>query len=397
MYSSGEDSSGENVLHNSKFSLHLIPSLHEKFLALRKIKSPIRQKSNNSNYYTTIKSETITPPFGSFTLKTFISKWVLFAVYTIDNVALIIFLSVFRFHIIGNSKAIVGYECGYTLAAKAISVLFRIPYINKFQGTVLKATDRDPKKAVMYFPYNYFGINRANLCLMVDDGTDGHYYASRRGNSNVYFEPHGVSIDDYREINSKSSINTNRFNGKFIIFNNASGSTWKRTDRVIRALQYIDIKTLEKLVFLTTYKAPDKQALQEYTKLVHMEKYVEFLDNIDHITSNYLVQNSNILIMTNEMSNLGNPVLEAIYYGTPLISLNDGSLDKYVINGENAVLLDLNGDFDIKLAEVITQFVEDKNFYSRIKENSQKNTTVHTLEEQQNKEVAQIQKVLYAK
>ena len=97
------------------------------------------------------------------------------------------------------------------------------------------------------------------------------------------------------------------------------------------------------------------------------------------------------------MSNLGNPVLEAIYYGTPLISLNDGSLDKYVINGENAVLLDLNGDFDIKLAEVITQFVEDKNFYSRIKENSQKNTTVHTLEEQQNKEVAQIQKVLYAK
>jgi len=397
--SSGKDLAGENQPNNPNISLVKIPSTHENILNL-KVKHKMANKNaepSRNNFYNQVKSETVIPPFGYLNIRTLISKWVLFSLYLIDNILLLGFLFSRERRLMGKVKMFVGYECGYTLTARLVSNLFHKPYINKYQGTVLKATGREMSRAIKYFPNNYFGINASDLCIMVNDGTDGKYYAERRGCKNIYFEPHGVATRDYQNILERELFDLAPYKDKFIIFNNASGSRWKRVDRIVRAMQFIQPCILDRLIFLTTYKASDRPELMQFAKDIKVDKYIVFLDNIDHRISNYLIQKSQLLVMTNDMSNLGNPVLEAIYYGTPIISINDGSLDGFLINGRNSILLNLDEGFDKTLAHTVEKCIENPEFYFNLKVSAEQNHTAHTLEEQQSKEIKAIRKVLTLK
>jgi glycosyltransferase involved in cell wall biosynthesis len=201
----------------------------------------------------------------------------------------------------------------------SLFVLSGFPYFGEknilinFQGTILKATNRKKSLAVKYFPHNYFSLNKSDLCLMVNDGTDGNYYAKQRGCDNIFFEPHGVL--QYKHDDEKLEIlELLKKTKKFILFNNASGSTWKRPDRIVRGLLKLDKDALNDIVLITTYYGPDREELIKYTKAKGLDKNVIFAEGLNNIQCNYILQNSDVVIMTNDISNLGNPILEAIFY-----------------------------------------------------------------------------------
>lgn len=394
MHCSGSDKSGENIISSPNFILVKILSLHNLIFNLKKLKRHPRKHTNQSNYYSKIKSEDTVPPYGLYNTKTFILKWFLFLVYLVDNIFLTLYFVLFKRGHLKSFSAVIGYECGYTFASRILSCIFHLPYINKFQGTCLKAIGSDLVKAVKFFPLNFFGVNKSDLCIMVNDGTNGKYYAETRGCKNIYFEPHGVADNEYQEVESKSLIDIDLFKGKFVIFNNASGSKWKRTDRIIRSLQYVKRDVLDKLVLVTTYNAPDKTDLAKYVELLGLKSSVVFLENINHITSNYLIRKADVLAMTNEMSNLGNPVLEALFYGTPVISINDGSLDMILENQSSCILIDLDKNFDINLANTLTKLISDTNYYNSFKKKAGKNHKVEPLATQQKKEISEIKKAI---
>lgn len=394
LITSGKDSDGENNPESRNVEVIRIPfCLHELALNIKGKRQQTLRSSATAEYYGKLKSEDVLPPYGGFNYRTLLSKWLLYLLYIVDNFILLFYLLINKRKLSKKVGLVIGYECGYTLVSRYIAKMLGARYVNKFQGTVLKATDRNLLKAVKYFPYNYFGINSSDLCIMVNDGTDGKYYAEKRGCKNILFEPHGVAEQEYLSAITDARFDLSKYKGKFIIFNNASGSRWKRVDRLIRPLKYIGRETLEKLVILTTYRADDRLELMHFAHDLKVDQYVEFLTDVDHLTSNYLIRNCNILAMTNDMSNLGNPVLEAIFYHTPVISINDGSLDGYLTNGKDSILIDLDRDFDTNLANALTKCVEDPVFYQTLRQEIKNNNSVHTLEYQQNKELAEIEKV----
>jgi len=396
MFSAGIDDSGENVLDNDKFHLHRIISLEitfTMFLNRNLVLFKKTKKNKTQNYFDQIKSEYIVPPFGSYNLLNLLNKWTKFLLAVVDNIVLVLYLSIVHSKKLREADVIIGYEIIYTLAARVLSKLFRKKYINKFQGTILKATNRDKLLAIKYFPHNYFTINKSDLCLMVNDGTDGEYYASHKGCENIFFEPHGVSIykhDSY----SGSIVDQLKNDNKFILFNNASGSTWKRTDRIIRGLTKVKKDVLDDLMLITTYFASNRDELIEFIKLIGLENNVIFVEKIDSYESNYIIQESDVVIMTNDLSNLGNPILEAIYYKTPIISIDDGSLEGFLTNELDSILVPLNSNFDKNLALAIEKLYEDKQYYERLKMNLNKNGQVRELGVQQEREFKAIQKLL---
>jgi hypothetical protein len=394
LVTSGKDANGENKPESKNVEIIQIPMcLHEKILDLKGKKEQLPEASVIAGYYKNLRSEDVIPPFGKFNYSTLLSKWLLYILYIADNFILLFYLLINKHKLSRRVGLVIGYECGYTLISKYIAKILRVKYINKFQGTVLKATDRNLLTAIKYFPYNYFGINSSDLCIMVNDGTDGKYYAEKRGCKNILLEPHGVAEQDYKDITTSTQFDLTKYREKFIIFNNASGSRWKRVDRIIRSLKYIKNETLEKLIILTTYKADDKLELIRFAQDLVVDQYIEFLTDVDHLVSNYLIQRCNVLVMTNDMSNLGNPVLEAIFYHTPVISINDGILDGYLTNGKDSILIDLDDSFDINLASALTKCVENPDFYQSLRKEIKNNNRVNTLECQQAKELAQIIKV----
>ena len=299
-----------------------------------------------------------------------------------------------RFYILKKASVFVAYEVDYSCAAKMLSAIFNRPYINKFQGTVLKACGADKKCCLMFYPKNYFGINKSDLCVMVNDGTNGDWYCKQNGLGNVFFEPHGVK--DYHD----SDIDEQKFVGidlnKFIVFNNASGAKWKRADRCIRFLAQLDPSVLSKLLVITTYNGAELFSLKKLAKELRVDDHVVFINNLNQAECNYVLKRSKIVLMTNDMSNLGNPVLEAIYYDIPVVSINDGSLSSVFKGDDGAILLDLDVDFDKKLARTIEKLVVDKEYYLNIKGKVIANKNVRSLKEQQTRELSRIKATIAA-
>lgn len=387
MFSAGFDPNGEHVISSSRFSVKKIRSLEitlTLFLNRKFLKKKVENKKKE-NIFEKIKSETILPPYGKYSFFTLLNKWLKWSLVILDNILLFFLLNIKFSKVIKEADIIIGYEDNFTLCAKWISLFWRKKYINKFQGTILKATNRDKSLAVKYFPHNYFSLNKSDLCLMVNDGTDGNYYAKQRGCENIFFEPHGVFQYEHNEkkLEILRSLKKNR---KFILFNNASGSTWKRPDRIIRALLRLDENVLENISLITTYYGPDRVELIEYTKAKGLDKNVVFAEKLDNIQCNYILQNSDVVIMTNDISNLGNPVLEAIFYKIPIVSINDESLDGFVTDKEDSLLINLDANFDKNIANAIETLYKDKGYYQNLKRNMNKNNQVKELSVQQARE-----------
>lgn len=396
MFSAGSDIRGENELKHPFFSIFKIKSLEISFTKfINQIYSKLKSKKPiiKNNYFNTVKSETIIPPHGNYSFSTLLNKWLKLSLNIIDNILLIFYLYFKHFQKIKDASIIIGYEQNYTLSAKMIALIFNKKYINKFQGTILKATNRNITKAVKFFPHNLFGINKSDLCLMVNDGTDGKYYAQYRGCEDIFFEPHGVLIYNHKK-QKNHLVNKFKKEGKFILFNNASTSTWKRSDRIIRALSKIDPKILPNIILITTYNAPNKPDLVELAKSKKLEKNIIFLEKIDSNESNYILQHSDIAIMTNDFSNLGNPILEAIFYKIPIISISDNSLKGFLTNNVDSILIGLDKQFDQELAKAIEKLYKNKKLYKKFKLNLNKNNQVKELNIQQNREFNTIKKFL---
>ena len=399
---SGKDDRGVRVITDTNFRLVNIPKItifFEYFISLAKrIKTshPEEKKASPKktiNHFLTMRSDEIIPPFGRHTSKVMIRKWLSFVTNYLDNLFFVFYVLIFHSSKIRESDVIIGYEYGKAIAAKIISILFRKKYVNKYQGTVLKIVKRNITDACRYYPSIYYGLNRSDLCLMVNDGTDGEFYAKHRKCKEVIFEPHGVGIEDYVSNNEVPNVIRENSN-KFIFFNNASRSRWKRVDRVIRAMSLLEKECLEDILLITTYHADDKELLIEYTGQLGLEKNVIFLDNLNHVESNAMIQYSDVVIMTNEMSNLGNPVLEAIYYGTPVITLDDGSMEGFLEHEVDGVLIEVSENMDLEMASAIKQLAQDEEYYKDIKYNIKQNRTVHSLKEQQLKEFTHIEKFI---
>jgi glycosyltransferase involved in cell wall biosynthesis len=69
------------------------------------------------------------------------------------------------------------------------------------------------------------------------------------------------------------------------------------------------------------------------------DKNVHFIHKVAHVDVPILLNSVDIYLNTNDQSNLSHPVLEAMVAGKPVISMDDGSLDGILRNGETGILV----------------------------------------------------------
>jgi len=392
LFSAGSDDRGEIREKHESLKFFHIPKFSSKWNPLHLyniIRSENKEGYSSGNHYEKIKSYDILPPFGLHNRKTMVKKWISFIGNFINNILCVLFIVIRHHKKAASANAIIGYEYGYSITAKIISIIYGKTYINKYQGTVLEASKRNLSNAKKYYPSLYYGTNKSDLCIMVNDDSDGEFYARAKGCKNVYLTTHGVGVHDYEDNHCiPNLIKQNK--DKFILFNNATGSRWKRTDRILRAMALLPREVLDRILLVTTYFADDKQQLIEFSEKLGLQDQVLFLEKINHIESNAFIRYSDVLIMTNDMTNLGNPAIEALYYGTPVISLDERTMADFVKNDVDGFLIPIHKGMDQEMANVIQRLCTDEVLYSEIKRNVNLNATVFSLEHQQKKEFQQI-------
>ena len=108
---------------------------------------------------------------------------------------------------------------------------------------------------------------------------------------------------------------------------------YKRLDRAVRAVCKIS-KKYKKIKLILVGQGTYTFSLKKLSDSQQGGENIIFLPKVDHNEIPIILGASDLYLNTNDVSNLSHPVLEAMTAGTPIISMDDGSLDDLVNHGK---------------------------------------------------------------
>jgi glycosyltransferase involved in cell wall biosynthesis len=114
--------------------------------------------------------------------------------------------------------------------------------------------------------------------------------------------------------------------------------SWKRVDRVVMALRNV-IQEIPNARLVVVGEGAQFNFLKELARKYAIEDNIIFVGEIPHEQIWHYLYATNLFISVNELTNLVNPLLEAMICGRCVISLADGSLRHIIENGLNGILL----------------------------------------------------------
>lgn len=262
-----------------------------------------------------------------------------------------------------NKKFIIyAYEVDAVYAAKRISRKFNYPLVTRFQGTIHNDTPDNFNNLIRKAPSLQAYKTSAHLTIMTNDGTQGLKTLQRFGNKSgeIVFWRNGVNkISDDLLLQRKQLRKCFDFDDNFVFLTVSRLVDWKKVDRAINAFAVVNKEySNARLVIIGDGEA--KNNLMFLTKELQLNDKVVFKGAVEQdVVSKYMVAADAFLSFYN-ISNVGNPLMEAMMCGKPIITLDVGDTSELIKNGENGILLSL--DNLSQISHMMNKIIEDKEF-----------------------------------
>lgn len=246
---------------------------------------------------------------------------------------------------------IYAYEIFFVPAAKMYCLLMpNIKVITRFQGTILTplltGTAFDKLKLyIRKFDHCTALKLKADLIIMTDDGTKGDQVLDFfDNNSKSLFLKNGIGWPEKVKIPSDETTNLLDFNtapalksGTKYFYTACRLNSWKRVDRAIKLFKSInDVYKASHLFVLGS--GPELEDLKKLVIKIGADSFITFMGEIpQHLISQFARQ-MDFFISTYELSNVGNPLWEAIEAGSVVITIANGETEKYIQNLQNGFI-----------------------------------------------------------
>lgn len=295
----------------------------------------------------------------------------------VGTIAKLMYLSTFSLYALirisliskNNHRTVLyGYEIHGIPAGWLARSIFGLKFIARFQGTILHPVMATKFWRLRYWDHYLAMRLPADLTIMANDGTLGDAVIKNiRPSTNLRFWLNGVSLPEPTPKRNSSKMHA--CDGaighecEYSIITSSRLVPWKRVDRIICAMPEI-IKTLPRTQLIVLGDGP------EMDKLVLLADKLAVLDNIDFMgavnqldVAKYLA-NADLFVSLYDLSNVGNPLLEAMCLGVPILALNSGGTESIVKNGYNGVLI---GYEELTtLAAIVTSLLNDAEMRARL-------------------------------
>jgi glycosyltransferase involved in cell wall biosynthesis len=248
-----------------------------------------------------------------------------------------------------------------------IKKIFNIKSVHRMYGTFLYSKLGKYIEYLKNFEEFMIFKSKADKYIITDDGTYGDKVADYFNipKSKVEFLRNGVNqyplLLSHDEIYKKYALDKNNF----YILSVSRLVNWKRVDRTIEAMNKIENKNI---VFLIIGDGPEKENLENIAK----KDNVTFLGSKTHAEVRELMKVIDIFVSMYDLSNVGNPLLEALVEGCAIITYDVGNTSS-VINGKNGILIPFNKNEE-KIIETlrytIMELASDINSLEKLKQNA---------------------------
>lgn len=290
-----------------------------------------------------------------------------------------------------------GYEITGVPVAKIISILWNIPLVTRFQGTILGVNWIKRKMWKLRAWDHIVGLRTsADLVIMTNDGTRGDWVLQRIGSKtkNIRFWMNGVDWKLFSILPERSDARRQLgIASKYMLLTISRLVSWKRVDRAILAFPKKP-EVLSNTMLVIVGDGPEREQLEKLAKTLGFEKNIRFEGAVPHKEiPNYLAA-ADIFLSLYDWSNVGNPLLEAMMAGKCIITLNNGDTARFIKNGVNGVLIEYDDFF--KLPNVIEWLLDNEELRKRLGSNARKfaEENYWSWEERLNAEVIEVEKLI---
>jgi len=355
---------------SKNYQVFRLPKIFQKiFYLIRSIKNLFKrknyQKNKNSKY--SLKSKDY---FADYTLGAqfiYFLGWFLYQIFgTIQG----IFITIKE-----KSDLFYGFEIYGARIASILGFIFRKPVITRFMGTALDINQE--KKWRRYYLYHILGLKSpSNAIVIANDGTRGKEVLQKLGvNSNkIHFWMDGLDSKDMEldqrkitEIKQKLNLEHQK-----VLLCVSKLKIWKRIDRAIYVLhKLINDYGLENTVLVIVGDGSEMENLRKIAENYNINNKIKFVGAVSHSEIANYFSIADLFLMVSDITNLGNQLMEALYFSCPIIALKDESTDEILKNGYNSLLVPLDQIKD-SLPRMAYNILTDKKLTLELSKNAKK-------------------------
>lgn len=263
-----------------------------------------------------------------------------------------------------------GYEVQGVLAANLLRRVKRLPLVARFQGSVLNPAQRDPLSLTRKIDHVIALKSSADLYIMTDDGTMGDVTLKRLNPSSgerLRFWRNGIDLERFRPANPEEAACARKDLsiplGAPVAVAVSRLVWWKRLERAIRAWPRVVAERSDALLVLVG-DGEERPRLARMAKELGTERNVHFAGSVGQDEVLDYLHAADVFLSVNDLSNAGNPLMEAAACGKAIVTLNNGSTGKLIEDGKTGILLE--PDDDEALAAAIIRLIQEPELRERL-------------------------------
>lgn len=239
------------------------------------------------------------------------------------------------------------YELLRFFPARRCAKKYHLPLVTRFQGTKLIQVKRHTLlQKLRRFPTYQATAYPADLVIMTDDGTQGDRILRELGNTSpTLFLRNGLDLMGWDIPKHIAAFDAAAFRTKLgvgkveTIFLTVSRlESWKRVDRAIHGFAEFCRSSKEgKLVIVGD--GASRQELEALAESCGISNRVIFVGSVVHDAVYDYMMAADVFLSLYDLSNVGNPLLEAMALGKCIITLDVGDTHNLIRDRENGILL----------------------------------------------------------
>jgi glycosyltransferase involved in cell wall biosynthesis len=265
-----------------------------------------------------------------------------------------------------------GYEVHGLLAQRLVRRGHDLPLVARFQGTVMHPYLGRPLSLARRLEEVAALKTPADLYVMTNDGTQGDEVLARLNTASagkVRFWRNGLDFAQVRAPSEAEALESRRALGladdDFVLVTSARLARWKRIDRAIDAVALLRDRhgTVARLIVVGD--GEERANLEAQVDELGLRDRVRFTGAVPQSEVTRYLWAADIFLSLNELSNVGNPLLEAMRTGCCIVTLDEGDTRDLVQNDATGLLLPAAGA-PSTIASAIAQLAADSERRDRL-------------------------------
>lgn len=238
-----------------------------------------------------------------------------------------------------------GYEVHGVLALRLVRGRAALPLVARFQGTIMHPHLESRLGLMRRYEEVLALRTQADLYIMTDDGTRGDEVLARLNPASagkVRFWRNGLDLGHLRPPSEDEARAARREIGidgdAFVLVTAARLARWKRIDRALDALALLRESVPAARLFVVG-DGEERAALEEQAQRLGLGDRVRFVGAVPQPEVQRYLWAADVFLSLNELSNVGNPLLEAMTSARCIVTVDEGDTRDLIRDGETGVLL----------------------------------------------------------